>query len=92
MLTQSPDSNGDRGFVINLSSIYGLVGGRFIPSYAASKGGVTNLTRQIALDYAGDGIHINGICPGCKYSPQPFTIDLLSAIHPHCPSTILNKL
>jgi NAD(P)-dependent dehydrogenase (short-subunit alcohol dehydrogenase family) len=35
-------------------------------SYAASKAAVTNLTRQVALDYAVDGIHCNSISPGCK--------------------------
>lgn len=35
-----------------------------IASYCASKGAVTNLTRQVALDYAPDRIHVNGVCPG----------------------------
>lgn len=37
-----------------------------IACYAASKGAVANLTRQVAMDYAEDGIHCNAICPGCK--------------------------
>ncbi|PTB72177.1 NAD(P)-binding protein [Trichoderma longibrachiatum ATCC 18648] len=64
MLSQDKLASGDRGWVINLSSIYGLVGGKEIPCYAASKGAVTNLTRQVAVDYAQDGIHCNAICPG----------------------------
>ncbi|PTB63613.1 NAD(P)-binding protein [Trichoderma citrinoviride] len=64
MLSQDKLVSGDRGWIINLSSIYGLVGGKEIPCYAASKGAVTNLTRQIAMDYAKDGIHCNAICPG----------------------------
>jgi NAD(P)-dependent dehydrogenase (short-subunit alcohol dehydrogenase family) len=37
-----------------------------VASYAASKGAVVNLTRQIGVDYARDKIHCNAICPGCK--------------------------
>lgn len=64
MLNQPPHSSGDRGWIINMSSIYGLVGSNANPAYCASKGAVTNLTRQIALDYSKDSIHCNAICPG----------------------------
>ncbi|KAL2209754.1 NAD(P)-binding protein [Sarocladium strictum] len=64
MLSQEKNESNDRGWIINISSIFGLVGGRFNSSYAASKGAVSNLTRQVAMDYAEDGIHCNAICPG----------------------------
>ncbi|KAI1751977.1 hypothetical protein F4782DRAFT_530920 [Xylaria castorea] len=64
MLKQDLYSSGDRGWIINISSIFGLVGGHANSSYCASKGAVSNLTRQVAIDYADVGIHCNAICPG----------------------------
>ena len=57
------------GSIINLSSIYGLVGGDVRAAYVATKGGVTNLTRGMALDYAEDNIRVNCICPGFVETP-----------------------
>jgi NAD(P)-dependent dehydrogenase (short-subunit alcohol dehydrogenase family) len=51
------------GSVTNLASIFGLVGGSMAPSYAASKGGVANLTRQLALNWA-PAVRVNCVCPG----------------------------
>ena len=42
----------------------GLMGFPGIPGYSAAKGGVIALSRQAALDYSGDGIRINCVCPG----------------------------
>ncbi len=57
------------GSIINMSSIYGLVGADVRAAYVASKGGVTNLTRGMALDYARDNIRVNCICPGFVETP-----------------------
>jgi NAD(P)-dependent dehydrogenase (short-subunit alcohol dehydrogenase family) len=69
MLAQPPHSSGDRGWIINMSSIYGLVGGKYTTSYAASKGAVTALTRASALEYAQHKIHVNSLHPGYCDTP-----------------------
>ncbi|KAF4467733.1 oxidoreductase yxbg [Fusarium albosuccineum] len=88
MLQQEKFESGDRGWIINISSIFGIIAGAHIPSYAASKGAVSNLSRQVAIDYAKDGIHCNAICPGytetaifadtIKYSSK----EKLQSLHP----------
>ncbi len=61
--------NGDGGSIINLSSIYGLVGAADLPPYHASKGAVRLMTKTDALLYAGDGIRVNSIHPGYIWTP-----------------------
>jgi NAD(P)-dependent dehydrogenase (short-subunit alcohol dehydrogenase family) len=52
------------GAVINMASVQGLQSMPGVPSYAASKGGILSLTRNMAMDYAPDGIRVTAICPG----------------------------
>ncbi len=53
-----------KGSIINIGSVLGLVGMKKRAAYAAAKGGVTLLTKAMALDHAGEGIRVNCICPG----------------------------
>jgi len=57
------------GAIVNTASVAGLVGERGIGSYSASKHGVVGLTRTAALDYIGQGIRINAVCPGATRTP-----------------------
>jgi NAD(P)-dependent dehydrogenase (short-subunit alcohol dehydrogenase family) len=52
------------GTIVNTASVAGLVGERGIGAYSASKHGVVGLTRTAALDYIGQGVRINAVCPG----------------------------
>lgn len=65
------------GRIINIASIYGLVGNTEIHTiaYHASKGGVVNFTRAVAAELATDGITCNAICPGYFYTE--LTTDVL---------------
>lgn len=56
--------------VINLSSILGLVGAEASTAYCASKGGVSNFTRAMALDYAPEEINVNALAPGVITTAQ----------------------
>lgn len=75
MMAQEPreaNARGERtrGWIVNAASILGLVGSAFVNSYVPSKHAVVGMTKQMAIDYAKDRIHINAVCPGYTHSPM----------------------
>jgi len=58
------------GVIINNASVQGLQSQKLVPAYAASKGAVLSLTRNLALDYAEENIRAVAICPGSVDTPM----------------------
>lgn len=58
-----------KGTIINISSMVGLVGQPNAAAYSATKGGQIAMTKNMAIDFAPDGIRVNVICPGWIQTP-----------------------
>jgi NAD(P)-dependent dehydrogenase (short-subunit alcohol dehydrogenase family) len=78
-----------RGTVVNIGSVAGLIGVKQRFAYCATKGAVVSMTRQLAVDYAGQ-IRINCICPGTVYTP--FVEGYLEKYHKHEKEKMLEEL
>jgi NAD(P)-dependent dehydrogenase (short-subunit alcohol dehydrogenase family) len=66
-----------RGCIVNTASMLSFFGGGLVPAYSASKGGIAQLTKSLALAYAQDGIRVNAVAPGWIATPltQPLQDD-----------------
>lgn len=58
-----------QGAIVNLASMLSIFGGGLVPGYAASKGGISQLTKSLAIAYAGDPIRVNAVAPGWIETP-----------------------
>jgi glucose 1-dehydrogenase len=62
-------TRGQGGAIVNVSSVHQLIPKPRFVGYSVSKGGMQNLTRTLALEYAARGIRVNGIGPGATITP-----------------------
>jgi NAD(P)-dependent dehydrogenase (short-subunit alcohol dehydrogenase family) len=93
MLTQEPVAEA-RGRIINLSSQHGMVGTPGHVAYCAAKGGVVNLTRQVAVDFGPRGIIVNAIAPGkilTRPVDEPDSPEVLAYSHARTPFSRLGR-
>lgn len=67
-----------RGNIVNIASMLSFFGSGFVPAYSASKGGVAQLTKSLAIAWAADGIRVNAVAPG--WIDTPMTLPLVENV------------
>jgi NAD(P)-dependent dehydrogenase (short-subunit alcohol dehydrogenase family) len=82
----------DRGAIVNVSSISGVIGLPAQGAYCATKGAIAQITRQLAVEHAADGVRVNAIAPGAVDTsfvdkalgtgPDPQRQEQIAAAHP----------
>jgi NAD(P)-dependent dehydrogenase (short-subunit alcohol dehydrogenase family) len=65
-----PHLTASRGAMVNIASMYSTFGSPRVPAYGASKAGVAQLTKSLALAWAADGVRVNAIAPGFIVTEQ----------------------
>ena len=93
MLTQDEVAEA-RGRIINISSQHGMIGTPGHVAYCTAKGGIVNLTRQLAVDFARRGIIVNAIAPGkilTRPVDEPDTPEILAYSHSRTPFSRLGR-
>ena len=77
------------GSVVNMASVQGIAGFWDSAAYAAAKGGVLSLTRQLARQFAGEGVRVNAVSPGVVATPIFETVanrrEMFEAVATHTP-------
>lgn len=63
-----PHLKSSKGSIVNVSSVSGTGGDWGMAAYNAAKGGVTNLTRAMAMDHGKDGVRVNAVCPSLTHT------------------------
>jgi NAD(P)-dependent dehydrogenase (short-subunit alcohol dehydrogenase family) len=58
-----------RGAIVNVGSLLSFLGGANVPAYTASKGGIAQLTKSLAVAWAAEGIRVNAVAPGWITTP-----------------------
>jgi glucose 1-dehydrogenase len=93
MLTQEPVGEA-RGRIVTITSQHGMIGPPGHLAYAVAKGGVVQLTRQIAVDYGPRGIIVNAVAPGkilTRPADEPDSPEVLAYSHARTPFARLGR-